>query len=51
MRIKRAIVISAILALGAAGSILAGSAVPAAAAQAPSAHTVSSVHHAFYYHG
>jgi hypothetical protein len=46
MRIKRAIVISAILALGAAGSILAGSVVPAAAAQAPSAHAV----YGFYYH-
>lgn len=45
MRIKRAIVISAILAFGAAGSILAGSAVPAAAAQAPSAHAQG-----FYYH-
>jgi len=54
MRIKRAIIISAILALGAAGSILAGSAIPAAAAQAPGAHAVSvtsSVHHGFYYHG
>lgn len=54
MRMKRAIIISAILALGAAGSILAGSAVPAAAAQAPSAHGVSaasSVHKGFYYHG
>lgn len=47
MRIKRAIIVSAILAFGAAGSILAGSAVPAAAAQAPSAHVVQG----FYYHG
>ena len=46
MRIKRAIIISAILAFGAAGSILAGSAVPAAAAQA-----APSVAHAFYYPG
>ena len=35
MRIRRAIIIPAILALGAAGSILAGSAVSVAAAQAP----------------
>lgn len=46
MRIKRAVIISAILAFGAAGSILAGSAVPAVAAQAPSAHVVH-----YYYHG
>jgi hypothetical protein len=44
MRIKRAIIVSAILAFGAAGSIMAGSAAPAVAAQA---HTP----HAFYYHG
>jgi hypothetical protein len=44
MRIKRAIIVSAILAFGAAGSILAGSAVPAASAQAPAVH-------GFYYHG
>jgi hypothetical protein len=47
MRIKRAIIVSAILAFGAAGSILAGSAAPAAAAQAPSAHAV----YGFLYHG
>jgi hypothetical protein len=47
MRIKRAIIISAMLALGATGSILAGSAVPAAAAQAPS----GLVGQGFYYHG
>jgi hypothetical protein len=46
MRIKRAIIVSAILAFGAAGSILAGSAVPATAAQAPGAHAVNG----FYYH-
>lgn len=39
MRIRRAIIIPAILALSAAGSILAGSGVYAAAVQAPSAHT------------
>jgi hypothetical protein len=37
MRFGRAIIIPAILALGAAGSILVGS-VPVAAAQAPAAH-------------
>ena len=41
MRIRRTIIIPAILALSAAGSILAGSAVPVAAAQAPSAHVLS----------
>lgn len=41
MRVKRAIIIPAIVALGAAGSILAGSAVPAAVAQAPSAHVTA----------
>ena len=51
---KRAIIISAILTLGTAGSVLAGSAIPAAAAQAPSAHGVSlasSAHGGIYYHG
>jgi hypothetical protein len=38
MRVGRAIIIPAILALGAAGSILAGSAAPVMAAQAPIAH-------------
>jgi len=38
MRIRRDIIIPAILALSAAGSILAGSAMPVAAAQAPSVH-------------
>ena len=47
MRIKRAIIIPAILALSAAGSVLAGSAVHAAAA-APSAQVLaagSNTHH------
>ncbi len=48
MLIRRTIIIPAILALSAAGSILAGSAVPAAAAQASGAHVqvvaVSTVH-------
>jgi hypothetical protein len=41
MRIGRAIIIPALLALGAAGSIAAASAAPMAAAQAPSAHVLS----------
>jgi hypothetical protein len=41
MPIKRTIIIPAILALSAAGSILAGSAVSVTAAQAPSAHVLS----------
>jgi hypothetical protein len=41
MRIGRAIIIPALLALGAAGSIAAGSAAPVAAAQAPSVHVLS----------
>jgi len=40
MRIRQAI-IPVILALGVAGSILAGSAAPAAAAQAPAAHVLA----------
>ena len=38
MSIRRTVIIPAILALSAAGSILAGSAVPVAAAQTPSVH-------------
>jgi hypothetical protein len=38
MHIGRAIIIPAILALGASGSILAGSAVAVSVAQAPAAH-------------
>jgi len=40
MRIGRTIIIPAILALSAAGSILAGSVAPAAVAQAHSSHVV-----------
>jgi hypothetical protein len=36
MRIRRAVIIPAILALGVAGSVLAGSAIPSAAGHAPS---------------
>ncbi len=54
MRIGRALIIPTILALGVAGSILAGSAMPVAAVHAPSVHvqavTVSSVPN-MYYHG
>jgi hypothetical protein len=42
MRIKKAIIVPAILALGAAGAILAGSATPVVAAQAPAAHVLAS---------
>jgi hypothetical protein len=53
MRIRRAIIIPAMLALGAAGSIPAGSAALVAAAQAPSAHAqvaaVSVTPDTFYY--
>jgi hypothetical protein len=41
MRIKQAIIIPAILALSAAGSIPASSGAPVAAAQAPSAHVLA----------
>jgi hypothetical protein len=42
MRIKRAIIIPALLLLGAAGSVMAGSATPLAAAHAPAAHVLAS---------
>jgi hypothetical protein len=48
MRIRRTIIIPAILALSAAGSILAGSAVPAAVAQAPSTHVVAAAPSTWY---
>jgi len=41
MRIRRSIIIPAILALGTAGSILAGSAATVTSALAPSSHVVS----------
>ena len=50
MRIGKTIIIPAILALTTAGSILAGSAVPVAAAQAPAAHVVAMAP-SVYYHG
>lgn len=49
MRIGRKIIIPAILALSAVGSIAASSAVPAAAAQAPSAHVVAASHHTYFW--
>jgi len=48
MPIRRTIIIPAILALSAAGSILAGSAVPAAATQAPAVHVVAIAHPTWY---
>ncbi len=53
MPIKRTIIIRAILALSAAGSILAGSAVSMAATQASSAVVASapSMHPDYLYHG
>lgn len=54
MRIGRAIIVPAILALSAAGSILAASAAPAAAAQGPAAHVAAatfSMHPDVYYNG
>ena len=50
MRIKRTIIIPAILALSAAGSILAGSAVPAVGPQASTVHVVAAAP-ATWYHG
>jgi hypothetical protein len=54
MRIGRKIIIPAILALSAAGSIAVGSAVPAVVAQAPGNHVLvasSSAHPRVYYRG
>lgn len=53
MHLKRTIIIPAIMALGAVGSVLAGSAVTLAATSAPSAvvATVPHVHPDFVYNG
>jgi hypothetical protein len=51
MRVKRAVIIPAILALCGAGSILAGSAVPAAAVQAAGTHVQAAPAPDFLYHG
>ena len=49
MRIRRTVLIPAILALSAAGSIMASSAVTATAAQAPSAHVLAvAAPHTYY---
>lgn len=48
MRVRQAI-ITVVLALGAAGSILSGSALPAVAAQAPAAHALATSSHAVPY--
>lgn len=53
MRIGRAIIIPAILALGVTGSVLSGAGMAAAAGHAPSAHvlaTASSAAPQTYYH-
>jgi hypothetical protein len=54
MSIKRSIIIPAILTLSATGSILAGSAAPMIAAQAPAAQTLAASSSAgnplYYYH-
>lgn len=53
MRTMRSVIIPAILALGAAGSILAGSAAPAVVAQAPASHVLTATSSAIptvYYH-
>ena len=53
MRIRRAILIPVIIALGSAGSILAGSAAAGAAVPTPAAHAPSQVVHAkpdMHYH-
>lgn len=44
MRIRRSIIIPAILALSAAGSILAGSTAPAVAAQGSNSHVLAVSH-------
>jgi hypothetical protein len=49
MPIRRVIIVPAILALSALGSILAGSAAPATAAQAPSVHVVASSAHTYFW--
>jgi len=48
MRLGRKIIIPAILALSAAGSILASSAAVTTAAQAPSSHVVAMTPHVYY---
>ncbi len=45
MRIRRSVIIPAILALSAAGAILAGSTAPAVAAQGTTVHAVAAAPH------
>ena len=45
MRIRRSVIIPAILALSAAGAILAGSTAPAVAAQGTTVHVVAAAPH------
>ena len=49
MRIRRSVIISAILALSAAGSIMAGSAASATAAQASAVHVVAAAPSTYHY--
>jgi hypothetical protein len=49
MRIRRAILIPAILALGAVGPVVAGAAMPAAAASVASAHGAMATPSIYYY--
>jgi hypothetical protein len=49
MHIRRSVVIPAILALAAAGSILVGSAAPAVAAQGTTAHVAAAVPATWYH--
>jgi hypothetical protein len=49
MRIGRKIIVPAILALGASGAILASSATPVLAAQAPTVHVVAASPYTYYH--
>jgi hypothetical protein len=49
MRIRRSVIISAILALTAAGSAMAGSAASATAAHAGSVHVVAAISNTYHY--
>jgi hypothetical protein len=49
MRIRRTIIIPAIMALSAAGSILSGSAGPTATAQAPAVHVLAAAPNSLYH--
>ena len=49
MRIRRSVIVPAILALSAAGSILAGSAAPAVSTQGASSHVVIMAPHTWFH--